>query len=120
MSDPRRRLRVDPQLVFGVSLIVSLAISWRGFEGAMHGSADIVTVGVRFLIAVAAVWTGLFMVASLIASYASSPTVVAPTTGASGSPGSPRSSALPSGNRALDADNVAAAAIAAETETAAG
>jgi hypothetical protein len=66
-----RKLRVDPQLVFGLSLLGALAISWPGFSAAMRGSADIMLVGVRFLIAVAVVWTGLFCVASIIAGFAS-------------------------------------------------
>ena len=111
MIEPRRRMRVDPQFVFGLSLIVSLLISWRGFSGAMHGSSDIMTVGVRFLIAVAVVWTGLYLVASLIAGYAATPQVRVGVPGA-------RAVAPSSGARELEADNVAA--VAAETETAAG
>ncbi len=114
-----RRLRVDPQLVFGISLLVALAISWRGLMGAMNGSADIMTVGVRFLIAVAVVWTGLFSVASLLASYA------AATPDRENSTGETQdrrqlSPALSAMSRELEADANAATAIAAETESAAG
>lgn len=114
MNDPRRRVRVDPQLVFGISLLVSLAISWDGFSKAMHGSADIVAVGMRFLIAVGVVWTGLFLVASLLASYAAAPAA----------PAAPAPRAATGRPHELtgdiNADVAAAAAIAADTESAAG
>lgn len=113
-----RKLAVDPQLIFGISLLVALAISWRGLMGAMHGSADIMTVGVRFLIAVAVVWTGLFSVASLLASYAA-----ASQSRSDASDETDRRRVIPTitpMNRELEADAAAAAAIAAETESAAG
>ncbi len=119
MSDrqPIRRIRVDPPLVFGVSLLVALAINWKGFEGAMHGSADIVAVGVRFLVAVAVVWAGLFAVASLIASFAAN--TPAESGDATGDRRHTDGRAPASGLVAIDADH-AAVAIAADTETAAG
>ncbi len=122
-------LRVDPQLVFGISVLVALAISWPGLAGAMRGSADIMTVGVRFLIGVAVVWTALFCVASLIAGFSATTTRETKATG----PVSDRAAtdlsrtttpATPSFTPPVleldPAQAVAAAQIAAATETAAG
>lgn len=119
MSEDRRRLKVDPLLVFGLSLIVSLALSWPGFAGAMNGSADIIVVGVRFLIAVAVVWTGLFLVASLIAGYAASTPTGAVVSGDRIAVSTPSATNTIT-HREVEADNAAASAIAADTESVAG
>lgn len=121
-----RGTRVDAQLVFGISVLVSLLIAWPGLRGAMEGSADIMGVGVRFLVSVAVVWSALFAVATLIAGYASTapaapPRDAAPTAGFPG-PGAASTGPL-SAPAALELDAAqadAAARIAAETESAAG
>ncbi len=121
-------VRADPQLVFGISVLVALAISWPGLAGAMRGSADIMTVGVRFLIAVAVVWSALFCVASLIAGFATTSareTDMPGPVGLAEVPGFARSTTAnpPLTPPVLELDPAQAAAaaqIAAATETAAG
>jgi hypothetical protein len=117
--------RVDPGLIFAISLIGALVISWPGFSGAMQGSADVVTVGVRFLIAVAVLWTGLWIVTSLIAGFAAAserpanhPDDNGPTVAGTPALASAPGGGDPSLSAALEAG--AAAAIAAETEHVAG
>lgn len=139
MNDQSGPARVDPGLIFGISLITALVISWPGFSGAMNGSADIVAVGVRFLIAVAVVWTGLWIVTSVIAGFAAA----VPARPESRSDHEPGDTALALGGSALGGparagptsarqhlgdeatlpatlEAEAAAAIAAETEHVAG
>ncbi len=125
MNGPR--VRVDLQLVFGVSLLVALAISWPGFSGAMNGTADIVTVGIRFLVVVGAAWVGIYGVASLIAAYASNPQgadrAAAPVA-ADRRRASDRAAATADVRTAVEPDTRGAvnraAAIAVDTEHAAG
>lgn len=129
MNEQPRPPRVDPGLIFGISLLTALVISWPGFSGAMNGSADIVSVGARFLIAVAVIWSGLFIVTSVIAGFAAAPALPTarpdqetdsaspPTTAAALGALAPNASD-PARPAALEAE--AAAAIAAETEHVAG
>ncbi len=117
MSNSRRRLRVDPQLVFGVSLIASLFISWPGLRNAMNGSADIMAVGVNLLVGVAVIWTGLFMVASLIASYSATASTVRKSVSVTNGP--PVAERRATSNE-IEADQFEASAIAANAEITAG
>jgi hypothetical protein len=96
-----RRVRIDPQLVFGATLVLALAINWSGFSGAMHGAVDIVALGARFLVTVALVWAALFAVASMIAGFAATPPPAADGDGR-------RASDRVPAPRALEADPAAA------------
>jgi hypothetical protein len=83
--NPNPTRRVDPHLVFGISLFAALVLSWPSLAGAMHGRVDIVDAGVHLLVAVAVSWAGCYMVGSLVYGYAQSvaqtgPTPVAATT----------------------------------------
>jgi hypothetical protein len=85
--DPQRHgatPRVDPHLVFGISLVIALVLSWPSLSGAMHGLVDIVQAAIHLLVAMAISWAGCYGVGSLLHGYAQSTpapsaTAVAPT-----------------------------------------
>ncbi len=62
--------RVDPHLVFGISLFIALAVSWPALSGAMHGNVDIIQAGAHLLVAVALSWTGCYGIGTLLHGYA--------------------------------------------------
>ncbi len=70
MSEQPTRGGLDPQLLFGISLLSGLALSWPSLSAAMHGNADIIAAGIRLLLSIAVVWAGIFLVSSLIGGYA--------------------------------------------------
>lgn len=70
MNEPQRRKGLDPQLLYGISLLLALAMTWSSLQAAMRGDADIVAVGIQLLVTVAVLWTGGFLVSSLIGGYA--------------------------------------------------
>ena len=67
---PRHATRVDPHLVFGISLFLALGVSWPALSGAMHGTVDIVQAGVHLLVALAIAWAGCYGIGALWHSYA--------------------------------------------------
>lgn len=69
MNKPRRPA-VDPQLLFGISLIIGLFLAWPSLSSAMQGNSDIVAAGVRLLLSIGVAWTGCFLVSTLIGGYA--------------------------------------------------
>ena len=69
MNEPRRP-RVDPQLLFGISLIIGLFLAWPSLSSAMKGNSDIVAAGIRLLLSIGVAWTGCFLVSTLIGGYA--------------------------------------------------
>ena len=68
MIEPRRPA-VDPQLLYGFSLIIGLIVTWPSLNSAMHGNSDIVAAGIRLLVTIALSWTGCFLVSNLIGGY---------------------------------------------------
>ena len=68
--NPERRPAVDPQLLYGISLLIGLVLSWPSLSAAMNGTGDIVAAGIRLLISIAVSWTGCFLVSNLIGGYA--------------------------------------------------
>ncbi len=70
--------RIDPQLVFGISLLLALAVSWPALSGAMHGRVDIVQAGVHLLGALALSWAGCYGVGALLHGYAQSASAARP------------------------------------------
>lgn len=70
MSDAPKPKRIDPQLLYGLSLLGGLAMSWPSFATAMRGESDIIAAGIRLLLSIAVVWTGGFFITSLIGGYA--------------------------------------------------
>jgi UDP:flavonoid glycosyltransferase YjiC (YdhE family) len=68
-----RRPSVDPAFSFGVSLFVSAVLWYPTLRGAMAGSIDITDAGIRYFVALAISWAGVFGICSLVAMYASEP-----------------------------------------------
>ena len=68
-----RRPSVDPAFTFALSLLLSLLLCYPTFMHMLHGSVDVTTGGIRYLIALAISWCGVHGVATLVAGYASQP-----------------------------------------------
>jgi len=67
------RPSVDPAFTFGVALGVSLLLWFPTLRGAMNGTIEITDAGIRYLIALAISWAGVYGVSALVAMYASKP-----------------------------------------------
>ncbi len=67
------RPSVDPAFSFGISLIVSLLLWYPTLHATLHGDIDITTAGIRYLIALAIAWAGVYGIGALVAMYASQP-----------------------------------------------
>jgi hypothetical protein len=65
-----RRPAVDPALLFGISLALSLVLWWPSLTGALHGTIDITSAGLRYLAALGLSWAAVFGVGTLVAGYA--------------------------------------------------
>ena len=70
MSDGPKPKHIDPQLLYGLSLLGGLVLSWPSLATAMRGESDIIAAGIRLLLSIAVVWTGGFFITSLIGGYA--------------------------------------------------
>jgi hypothetical protein len=66
-----RRPSVDPAFTFALSLVLSLLLCAPTFMNMMHGTVDVTTGGIRYLVALAISWCGVHGVGSLVAGYAS-------------------------------------------------
>jgi len=66
-----RRPSVDPAFTFALSLVLSLLLCAPTFMNMMHGTVDVTTGGIRYLVALAISWCGVHGVATLVAGYAS-------------------------------------------------
>jgi hypothetical protein len=64
-----RRIDVDPSLTFGVSLVVSLALWFGTFRGVMRGDVDVVDAGIRYLVALAISWAGVYGITVVFSRY---------------------------------------------------
>ena len=64
-----RRAAVDPALLFGISLALSLVLWWPSFTGALDGSIDITVAGMRYLAALGLSWVAVYGVGTLVAAY---------------------------------------------------
>jgi hypothetical protein len=64
---------VDPAFTFGVSLVLSLLLWYPTLRGTMDGRIDITDAGIRYFLALALAWAGVYGVAALVAMYASQP-----------------------------------------------
>jgi hypothetical protein len=65
-----RRPSVDPAFTFALSLVLSLVLCAPTFMNMMHGTVDVTTGGIRYLVALAISWCGVHGVATLVAGYA--------------------------------------------------
>ena len=68
MSKPR----VDPAFTFGVSLVVSLVLWYPTLRTTMAGDLDITDAGIRYFLALALSWAGVYGVAAIVGMYANS------------------------------------------------
>jgi hypothetical protein len=68
-----KRPQVDPAFTFALSLVLSLLLCAPTFMNMMHGTVDVTTGGIRYLVALAISWCGVHGVATLVAGYASQP-----------------------------------------------
>ena len=64
-----RRPAVDPALLFGISLTLSLVLWWPSLVGALHGSIDITSAGLRYLAALGLSWFAVYCVGTLVVGY---------------------------------------------------
>jgi hypothetical protein len=64
------RTALDPALLFGISLLLSLLLWWPSLQGALDGSLDITVAGLRYLAALGLSWLAVFGVGTLVAGYA--------------------------------------------------
>ena len=70
MSEERsQRASVDPALMFGISLGLSLLLWWPTLSGALNGSVDITVAGLRYLAALGLSWVGVYGISTLVNSY---------------------------------------------------
>jgi hypothetical protein len=73
------RPSVDPAFTFGVSLAISLVLWFPTLRGTMSGNIEITDAGIRYFLALAIAWAGVYGVSSLVAMYASKPNGQYPT-----------------------------------------
>src|SRR5437016_4443481 len=67
------RPSVDPAFTFGVSLAISLVLWFPTLRGTMRGDIEITDAGIRYFLALAIAWAGVYGVSALVAMYASKP-----------------------------------------------
>jgi hypothetical protein len=64
-----RRVDVDPSLTFGVSLVISLLLWWGTLRGVLRGDVDVVDGGIRYLVALAISWAGVYGICVVFSRY---------------------------------------------------
>ena len=67
------RPSVDPAFTFGLSLAISLLLWYPTLRETMTGNIEITDAGIRYFLALAIAWAGVYGVSSLVAMYASKP-----------------------------------------------
>ena len=72
------RPSVDPAFTFGVSLAISLVLWFPTLREAMHGNIEITDAGIRYFLALAIAWAGVYGICAIVAMYASKPNGPAP------------------------------------------
>jgi hypothetical protein len=73
------RPSVDPAFTFAVALALSLLLWYPTLRGTMSGDIDITDAGIRYFLALAIAWAGVYGVSALVAMYASQPRKPVPT-----------------------------------------
>jgi hypothetical protein len=71
------RPSVDPAFTFGVSLAVSVVLWFPTLRETMTGNIEITDAGIRYFIALAIAWAGVYGVSAIVAMYASKPRISA-------------------------------------------
>jgi hypothetical protein len=72
------RPSVDPAFTFGVSLAISLVLWYPTLRETMVGNIEITDAGIRYFLALAIAWAGVYGVSAIVAMYASKPRPRAP------------------------------------------
>jgi hypothetical protein len=67
------RPSVDPAFTFAMSLAVSLVLWYPTFRATLNGGIEITDSGIRYFLALAIAWAGVYGVSALVAMYASKP-----------------------------------------------
>ena len=67
------RPSVDPAFTFGVSLAISIVLWYPTLRGTMSGNIEITDAGIRYFLALAIAWAGVYGISALVAMYASKP-----------------------------------------------
>lgn len=62
--------RVDPQLLFGISLFAGLVLAAPALHGALEGDVDIVVAGIRLLVSIAFAWCAVYAITWLFVTFA--------------------------------------------------
>ncbi len=84
MSEMPTRRGIDPQLLYGLSLLGGLALAWPSLASAMKGNTDIIAAGIRLLLSIAFVWTGGYLITTMLSGYARTVDQAASATAAEG------------------------------------
>jgi hypothetical protein len=67
------RPSVDPAFTFGVSLAISIVLWYPTLRATMSGDIEITDAGIRYFLALAIAWCGVYAISALVAMYASKP-----------------------------------------------
>jgi len=67
------RPSVDPAFTFGVSLVISLVLWYPTLRQTMNGNIEITDSGIRYFLALAIAWAGVYGISAIVAMYASKP-----------------------------------------------
>jgi hypothetical protein len=67
------RPSVDPAFTFGLSLAISVLLWFPTLRETMSGNIEITDAGMRYFLALAISWAGVYGVSALVAMYASKP-----------------------------------------------
>jgi hypothetical protein len=57
---------IDPALIFGVSFVLAVALSFPTLRPTLHGDVDIADAGIRFFFVLALSWAGVYVLASIV------------------------------------------------------
>ncbi len=68
-----RKPSVDPAFTFGVALATSLVLWYPTLRATRAGDLDLTDAGIRYMLALALAWAGVYGVCALVAMYASQP-----------------------------------------------
>jgi len=66
----KKKPSADPALIFGVSLLLAVALSLPTLRPTLHGDVDIADAAIRFFFALALSWAGVYGLASIIGTSA--------------------------------------------------
>lgn len=67
------RPSVDPGFTFGVSLAISLVLWLPTLRETMTGDIEITDAAIRYFLALAIAWAGVYGISAIVAMYASKP-----------------------------------------------